>query len=143
MEYKESLNWLSGIVYAMSHIYGKSYDQVAGDLLKAHTRNMCTDEPIPDGDFVPMEDRQVVAEFDSSAADTIAPKKALRFIVDSTDKPVRKLSKDIGRSESFISSTMTHGAIPSIATFSAICRAAGAHLLLKTKDGTIYEISDE
>ena len=58
----------------------------------------------------------------------------LRHMVEKSGKTYRQIAREIGRSESFVSTTIAHGACPRLDTFAAIAGTCGYQLVLKTDD---------
>ena len=57
----------------------------------------------------------------------------LRHMVEASGKSYRQISKEIGRSESFVSATIAQGACPRLDTFASIAGACGYQVEVQSK----------
>lgn len=59
--------------------------------------------------------------------------EAMRLIIESSGKSGRQVAREIGRSESFISSTLSQGVCPRADTLARVAHACGYELVLVPK----------
>ena len=62
--------------------------------------------------------------------------EAMRLIIESSGKSGRQVAREIGRSESFISSSLAQGVCPRADTLARVARACGYELVLIPKPQT-------
>ena len=60
-------------------------------------------------------------------------KEALRLIIEESDKSGRQVAREIGRSESFISSSLAQGVCPRADTLARVAHACGYELAIVTR----------
>ena len=72
--------------------------------------------------------------------DYMQSQDVIRYMVDTCGKSQREISRDLGKSDTYIGSSLAQGSKPTLDLVARVARATGYRLILEDADGNRFPI---